>query len=62
MTIYQLCHILETLSILKMFKRFVFYENNKVLYLSSTNTPFKKKSVFWLKILKDLLLFLQSGI
>lgn len=41
MTVYQLHNILETLSILKMFKHCVFYENNKVLYLSVTYIPFK---------------------
>lgn len=51
MTIYQLHNVLETLSILKFFKYFIFYENNLVLHTSSTDIPLKK-SVFWIKILK----------
>lgn len=43
MTVYQLHNILETLSTLKMFKFSVFYENNKVLYLSFPYNPFKNQ-------------------
>lgn len=43
MTVYQLRNILEILSTLKMFEYCVFYENNKVLYLSFTSVPFKNQ-------------------
>lgn len=43
MTVCQLHNILETLNTLKMFEYCVFYENNKVLYLSFTSVPFKNQ-------------------
>lgn len=61
MAIDQLHNILETLNILKMFKHFVCYENNKILYLSLT-ISLLEISLFLVKILKDLLLVFQSGI
>lgn len=60
MTIYQLHNVLETLSILKFFKYFIFCENNLVLHTSSTDIPLKNQ-YFGLKFWKDVLLVVQSG-